>query len=84
MIKQAIAKFMDGKDLSRAEAYQVMDEILSGQATEAQVSGVSGGVATERQHGGRSRRFGGCLSRTADTAIDYRRKRGGLQWNGRR
>ncbi|MCB9066290.1 MAG: anthranilate phosphoribosyltransferase [Calditrichae bacterium] len=38
MIKQAIAKFMDGKDLSRAEAYQVMDEILSGQATEAQVS----------------------------------------------
>lgn len=38
MIKEAIEKFMEGKSLSRAEAYQVMDEILSGNATESQIS----------------------------------------------
>lgn len=38
MIKEAIAKFMDGQSLTRKEAYLVMDEILSNKATEAQIS----------------------------------------------
>ncbi len=38
MIKEAIAKYMDGESLSREEAYKVMEEILSGDATEAQIS----------------------------------------------
>ncbi len=38
MIKEAISKFMDGQSLTREEAYKVMEEILSGQATEAQIS----------------------------------------------
>lgn len=38
MIKEAINKFMDGKSLTREEAYKVMEEILSGEATEAQIS----------------------------------------------
>ncbi|MEJ2636064.1 MAG: anthranilate phosphoribosyltransferase [Calditrichia bacterium] len=38
MIKEAIAKFMDGHSLTREEAYKVMEEILSGDATEAQIS----------------------------------------------
>lgn len=38
MIKEAIHKFMDGQSLTRREAYLVMDEILSGKATEAQIS----------------------------------------------
>ena len=38
MIKEAIAKFMDGQSPSRREAYLVMDEILSNKATEAQIS----------------------------------------------
>jgi anthranilate phosphoribosyltransferase len=38
MIKEAIAKFLEGKSLSRHESYQVMDEILAGKATEAQIS----------------------------------------------
>ncbi|RMF56701.1 MAG: anthranilate phosphoribosyltransferase [Calditrichaeota bacterium] len=38
MIKEAIAKFMEGESLTRKEAYLVMDEILSGKATEAQIS----------------------------------------------
>lgn len=38
MIKEAIAKFLEGKSLSREESYKVMQEILSDQATEAQIS----------------------------------------------
>lgn len=38
MIKEAIAKFMEGKSLTRKESYQVMEEILSDEATEAQIS----------------------------------------------
>ncbi len=38
MIKEAIAKFMEGKSLSREESYKVMEEILSDKATEAQIS----------------------------------------------
>ncbi len=38
MIKEAISKFMDGKSLTREESYKVMNEILSNEATEAQIS----------------------------------------------
>lgn len=38
MIKEAINKFMEGQSLTRKEAYLVMDEILAGKATEAQIS----------------------------------------------
>jgi anthranilate phosphoribosyltransferase len=38
MIKEAIENFMDGKSLTRHEAYEVMDEILTGKVTEAQIS----------------------------------------------
>ncbi len=38
MIKEAITKFMEGKSLTREEAYKVMEEILSDQATESQIS----------------------------------------------
>ena len=38
MIKEAISKFMEGKSLTRKEAYLVMDEILSGKASDAQIS----------------------------------------------
>ncbi len=38
MIKEAISKFMEGKNLTRREAFLVMDEILAGKATEAQIS----------------------------------------------
>lgn len=38
MIKEAINKFMDGQSLTREEAYKVMQQILSGEATESQIS----------------------------------------------
>ncbi len=39
MIKEAITKVIDKKDLSEDEAYEVMDEIMSGAATDAQIAG---------------------------------------------
>ncbi len=38
MIVEAIRKVVDGKDLEREEAFAVMDAIMSGQATDAQIA----------------------------------------------
>lgn len=38
MIKEAIAKVIQGQDLTQNEAVEVMNEIMSGQATEAQIA----------------------------------------------
>jgi len=38
MIKEAISKLIDKTDLTREEAKQVMEEIMTGQASEAQIS----------------------------------------------
>ncbi len=39
MIQQAIAQLLDRRDLGRAEARSVMDEIMRGEATQAQIGG---------------------------------------------
>jgi len=39
MIKEAITKLIDKQDLSLAEAEEVMNEIMSGKATDAQIAG---------------------------------------------
>ncbi|MSR81465.1 MAG: anthranilate phosphoribosyltransferase [Candidatus Latescibacteria bacterium] len=39
MIKEAIQQLIDRKDLSRETARQVMDQIMSGQTTDAQIAG---------------------------------------------
>ena len=39
MIQEAIAQLLDGRDLSREEARRVMDEIMLGEATPAQIGG---------------------------------------------
>jgi anthranilate phosphoribosyltransferase len=39
MIKSALAQLLDGRDLSREEARRVMDSIMSGEATPAQIGG---------------------------------------------
>jgi anthranilate phosphoribosyltransferase len=38
-MQDALARLLDGKDLSRAEARRVMDTIMSGEATPAQIGG---------------------------------------------
>src|SRR5690242_21666912 len=39
MIQDALARLLDGKDLSRDESRRVMDSIMSGDATPAQIGG---------------------------------------------
>ena len=39
MIKEAVQKLIDKKDLSLTEAEEVMNEIMSGKATDAQIAG---------------------------------------------
>src|SRR3989344_7566738 len=39
MIKEAIAKLVDGKNLESEEAEEAMEEIMSGKATDAQIAG---------------------------------------------
>ena len=39
MIQNALAQLLDGNDLTRAEARRVMDSIMSGEATPAQIGG---------------------------------------------
>jgi anthranilate phosphoribosyltransferase len=39
MIKEAISKLIEGKDLALQEAEEVMNEIMSGNATDAQIAG---------------------------------------------
>ena len=38
MIKEAILKVVNGNDLNAEEAYEAMDEIMSGEASEVQMS----------------------------------------------
>ena len=39
MIQEALARLLDGHDLDRVEARAVMDEIMAGEATQAQIGG---------------------------------------------
>ena len=39
MIKEAISKLIEKQDLTMQEAEEVMDEIMSGKATDAQIAG---------------------------------------------
>jgi anthranilate phosphoribosyltransferase len=38
-VQQALARLLDGHDLSREEARAVMNEIMEGEATPAQIGG---------------------------------------------
>jgi anthranilate phosphoribosyltransferase len=40
MIRSALAQLLDGRDLSRAEAREMMDAIMTGEATPAQIGGL--------------------------------------------
>ena len=39
MIQDALARLLDGRDLSRSEAREAMGEIMRGEATSAQIGG---------------------------------------------
>ena len=54
MIQDALAQLLDGNDLSRADAREVMDTIMSGEATPAQIGGFLVALRTVRMQDGRA------------------------------
>ena len=73
MIQQAIQQLIETKDLSRAEARQVMDQIMSGQATDAQIGAF---LIALRCKGESVDEIAGCaqVMREKATAIDTSRE----------
>ena len=56
-IQEAIAKALDGSDFTRAEACEVMNEIMTGQTTDAQIAGF---LVALRAKGETSEEIAGC------------------------
>src|SRR4030095_12183547 len=56
-VQQALAQLLDGHDLSREEARDVMNEVMSGEATPAQIAGV---LVALRLKGETSEEIAGC------------------------
>ncbi|MBI2503755.1 MAG: anthranilate phosphoribosyltransferase [Candidatus Latescibacteria bacterium] len=73
MIKEAIQQLIDRKDLSREAARQVMDQIMSGQTTDAQIAGF---LVALRCKGETAEEIAGCAEamRQKATPIHTRRQ----------
>ena len=51
MLKEAIKQVIEGSDLTREQARAAMDDIMSGNATDAQIGGIPRGHAPEGRNG---------------------------------
>lgn len=69
IIKEAIKKLVDRIDLSESEAYQVMDEVLDGGATEAQVAAF---LISLRNKGESISEITGCAKKMKEKAINIK------------
>jgi anthranilate phosphoribosyltransferase len=69
MIQQAISKLLDRKQLARAEARAVMDEIMRGEATSAQIGGF---LIALRAKGETADEITGCAEAMRDHALVVR------------
>ncbi len=75
MIQGAIATLIDGGDLSRAEAYEVMGEIMRGEATPAQMGGF---LAVLRAKGETADEIAGCAEAMREHVLPVRPTRNDL------
>lgn len=66
MIKEAIASLVEGKALSKKEAYDVMKDIMSGQATPSQIAGF---LVALRNKGETVDEIAGCALAMRDAAV---------------
>jgi anthranilate phosphoribosyltransferase len=69
MIQQAIARLLDGRDLARDEARAVMDEIMRGEATPAQIGGF---LVALRAKGETVAEIAGCAEAMRDHVVAVR------------
>jgi anthranilate phosphoribosyltransferase len=75
MIQQTIAKLVERADLSRAEAREVMDEVMRGDATAAQIAGF---LIALRAKGETVQEIAGCAEAMRAHAIPVRPQRRGV------
>lgn len=75
MIQKAIARLLDARDLSRDEARSVMDEIMRGEATPAQIGGF---LVALRAKGETVAEIAGCAEAMRDHVLPVRSERTNL------
>jgi anthranilate phosphoribosyltransferase len=75
MIQQALARLLDGHDLSREEAHGVMGAIMSGEATPAQIAGF---LIALRAKGETADEIAGCAEAMREHALPVRPQRDDL------
>jgi anthranilate phosphoribosyltransferase len=69
VIQEALARLLDGRDLSRADARAVMGEIMSGEATPAQIGGF---LVALRAKGERADEIAGCAEAMRERVVPVR------------
>ena len=69
MIKEAIMEIVDKKDLSYEEAYQVMNEIMSGETTPTQNAAFLAALSTKSTRAETIDEISGCAAAMRDHAI---------------
>ena len=75
MIQQALARLLDGQDLSREEARGVMGSIMNGEATHAQIAGFLIALRTKGETAGE---IAGCAEAMRKHALPVRPRRNDL------
>src|SRR6185312_2541926 len=75
MIQQALARLLDGHDLSREEAREVMGTIMRGEATAAQIAGF---LIALRAKGETADEIAGCAEAMREHALPVRPRRNDL------
>lgn len=71
-IQEAIAKALERSDLTRSEAFEVMNEIMSGQSTDAQIAGF---LVALRAKGETSEEIAGCAEAMRSHVVTVEPKR---------
>ena len=74
-VQQALARLLDGHDLSRADAREVMNEIMLGEATPAQIGGF---LVALRLKGETADEIAGCAEAMREHVLTVRPKRDDL------
>ena len=75
MIQEALSKILDGHDLSRGEAREVMSSVMSGEATPAQIGGF---LVALRMKGETVDEIAGCAEAMREHVLPVRPKRADL------
>ena len=75
MIQTALSRLLDGHDLSREQARDVMNEIMSGEATQAQIAGF---LVALRLKGETADEIAGCAEAMREHVLPVRPKRDDL------